>query len=53
MNTDDMPDPGEYRCLICNGLLDGFDCPKCNEAMQSPPKWLTETAAEMTDFETP
>lgn len=32
MNTDDMPDPGEYRCLICHGLLDGFDCPRCKNS---------------------
>lgn len=25
------PDPGEYRCLICHGLLDGFECPRCKK----------------------
>jgi hypothetical protein len=31
MNPDDTTDPGEYRCLICHGLLDGFSCPRCKE----------------------
>ena len=31
MNPEDIPDPGEYRCLICHGLLDGFDCPRCTQ----------------------
>lgn len=49
MNPEDTPDPGEYRCQLCHGLLDGFDCPRCKET--DPKKWLTETAAEMSEFE--
>lgn len=49
MNPDDIQDHGEYRCPICHGLLDGFDCPRCKEA--DPKKWLTETAAEMSESE--
>ena len=32
MNPDDIQDHGEYRCPICHGLLDGFDCPRCKKS---------------------